>query len=69
MTWTEMLTVITALVLLITISLPVLFSMKRKHSHLFCASNLKRIGVCYRAWNEDQLDERPASRGREYFVG
>jgi competence protein ComGC len=59
MTLMEVLTVIATLVLLIAIFLPGLASMKRKHSHLYCMSNLKMIGVCYWVWGADHDGKYP----------
>jgi prepilin-type processing-associated H-X9-DG protein len=59
MTLMEVLVVIATLVFFIAIFLPALASMKRKHSHLYCMSNLKMIGVCYRVLVEDHDGKYP----------
>jgi prepilin-type processing-associated H-X9-DG protein len=59
MTLTEVLLVITALVLLAAILLLALAAANRKSNRLGCTSQLQQVGVAYRMWADDHADKFP----------
>ena len=59
MTVTEILVVVTCLLILAAMLLPVLAAAKRRQSRINCVNNIKQVNLVFRIWEEDNTNQFP----------